>query len=153
VVPGLYGYVSATKWVVDLEVTRFADAEAYWTVRGWAERGPVKLSSRIDRPTGRAGRREDGSVVVAGVAWAQDVGVAAVEVSVDGGEWRPTELAAAGTTSTWRQWRYDWTPDSPGSHRVSVRATDADGTVQVAEEAQPFPSGATGYHSVDVTVV
>jgi DMSO/TMAO reductase YedYZ molybdopterin-dependent catalytic subunit len=153
VVPGLYGYVSATKWVVDLEVTRFADAEAYWTVRGWAERGPVKLSSRIDRPTGRTDRREDGSVVVAGVAWAQDVGVAAVEVSVDGGEWRPTELAAAGTTSTWRQWRYEWVPDSPGSHRVSVRATDADGTVQVAQEAEPFPSGATGYHAVDVTVV
>jgi DMSO/TMAO reductase YedYZ molybdopterin-dependent catalytic subunit len=152
VVPGLYGYVSATKWVVDLEVTRFADAEAYWTVRGWAERGPVKLSSRIDRPRDRAPREADGTVVLAGVAWAQDVGVAAVEVRVDGGEWRPAELAEAGTTSTWRQWRQVWTPEGPGEHTVAVRAIDRDGTVQTGEPAEPFPSGATGYHEVRLTV-
>jgi DMSO/TMAO reductase YedYZ molybdopterin-dependent catalytic subunit len=152
VVPGLYGYVSATKWVVDLEVTRFADAEAYWTVRGWAEQGPVKLSSRIDRPRDRAVREADGTVVLAGVAWAQDVGVAAVEVRVDGGEWRSAELAEAGTASTWRQWRYAWTPELPGGYTVAVRATDRDGTVQSGDPAEPFPSGATGYHQIRLTV-
>jgi DMSO/TMAO reductase YedYZ molybdopterin-dependent catalytic subunit len=151
VVPGLYGYVSATKWVVDLEVTRFADAEAYWTVRGWAEVGPVKLSSRIDRPRGRVARDADGTVVLAGVAWAQDVGVAAVEVRVDGGDWRPADLAEAGTTSTWRQWRHEWTPE-PGDHVVAVRAVDLDGRVQTGDRADPFPSGATGHHEIRLTV-
>ncbi len=152
VVPGLYGYVSATKWVVDLEVTRFADAEAYWTVRGWAERGPVKVSSRIDRPRDRVARDADGTVVLAGLAWAQDVGVEAVEVRVDGGEWAAADLAGAGTTSTWRQWRYVWSPEGPGEHVVAVRAVDRDGTVQSGEPAEPFPSGATGYHEVRLTV-
>ena len=155
VVPGLYGYVSATKWVVDLEVTRFADAQAYWTVRGWAERGPILISSRIDRP-GRSGRAEaDGTVVVAGVAWAQDVGVAGVDVRVDSGdgwgEWQPAELAEAGTRSTWRQWRYRWTPPGPGQHRLQSRATNADGEVQTDDLAESFPSGATGLHTVTIS--
>jgi DMSO/TMAO reductase YedYZ molybdopterin-dependent catalytic subunit len=152
VVPGLYGYVSATKWVVDLEVTRFADAEAYWTVRGWAERGPVKLSSRIDRPLGDVAVRPDGTVLVAGVAWAQDVGVRSVELRVDGGAWDPADVADAGTSSTWRQWRWAWLPPGPGRYRIEVRAIDEAGTVQTGQRADPFPSGATGYHTVDVEV-
>ncbi len=156
VVPGLYGYVSATKWVVDLEVTRFADAEAYWTVRGWTALGPIKISSRIDRPIGGTQPGTDGTVVVAGMAWAQDVGVEAVEVRVDSGDgwgpWTTTELADAGTTSTWRQWRWSWVSPPAGEHRIQARATDANGDVQVEAEAEPFPSGATGYHTVGVSI-
>lgn len=151
VVPGLYGYVSATKWVVDLEVTRFADAEAYWTVRGWAARGPVKIASRIDRPTGTVSA--DGQeVVVAGVAWAQDVGVARVEVQVADGPWQEADLAPAGTTSTWRQWRLDWLPPGPGDYEVRVRASDEAGAMQVSEGAPPRPDGATGYDLMRITV-
>ncbi|GAA1649063.1 molybdopterin-dependent oxidoreductase [Georgenia ruanii] len=150
VVPGLYGYVSATKWVSELEVTRFADAAAYWTQRGWAPRGPVKLSSRIDVP--RAGRQlPAGPVTVAGVAWAQHTGIAAVEVRVDGGAWQPAELAADVSIDTWRQWRYPWTA-TPGAHTLEVRATDRNGQVQTGRRTDPVPDGATGWHRVDVRV-
>jgi len=154
VVPGLYGYVSATKWVVELEVTRFADAQAYWTQRGWAERGPILISSRIDRPGRGAVTEADGTVVIAGVAWAQDVGVAGVDVRVDSGDgwgpWRPAELADAGTSSTWRQWRWVWTPSVAGTHRVQSRARNVDGEKQVEAETEPFPAGSTGYHTVEI---
>lgn len=154
VVPGLYGYVSATKWLVDLEVSRFADFEAYWTPRGWAERAPIKMSSRIDVPKGFA-RLPAGPVVVAGVAWAQHTGIEAVEVSVDGGDWAPAELATEDSIDTWRQWRYEWdaTAARPGSHQIRVRATDATGAVQVEEQAAPRPDGSSGWHNVVVTVV
>jgi DMSO/TMAO reductase YedYZ molybdopterin-dependent catalytic subunit len=154
VVPGLYGYVSATKWLVDIEVSRFADFEAYWTPRGWDEQAPIKMSSRIDVPKGFA-RVPAGPVVVAGVAWAQHTGITAAEVSIDGADWAPAELAAEDTIDTWRQWRFEWdaTDVAPGSHQIRVRATDATGEVQTEEQAPPRPNGASGWHNVVVTVV
>lgn len=151
VVPGLYGYVSATKWVVSLEVTRFDRHTAYWTERGWSERGPVKLSSRIDVPA--AGRQvQAGTVAVAGVAWSQHVGVSAVHVRVDDGPWQEATLADAISADTWRQWRYAWDA-TPGAHTLTVRATDATGKVQTSAVRDVVPDGATGLHSVRVTVV
>lgn len=151
VVPGLYGYVSATKWVVELEVTRFDAVNAYWTDRGWSARGPIKLSSRIDVP--RGGQPVDsGAAVLAGVAWHQHVGIAAVEVQLDGGEWRPATLATAISDDTWVQWRYEWRDASPGTHTVRVRAIGADGEVQTAEEQGVVPDGATGLHEVTFDV-
>ncbi len=150
VVPGLYGYVSATKWVVDLEVTRFADATAYWTDRGWSALGPIKTASRIDVPAGFA-RLPAGPVAVGGVAWAQTRGITAVEVQVDDGEWVPAQLAAEANLDTWRQWTYAWDA-TPGNHTVRVRAIDGTGEVQTADRADPVPDGATGLHAVNVTV-
>ncbi|MET3564556.1 DMSO/TMAO reductase YedYZ molybdopterin-dependent catalytic subunit [Leifsonia sp. 563] len=151
VVPGLYGYVSATKWVVSMEVTRFDQHTSYWTDRGWSERGPVKLSSRIDVPA--AGRQvKAGSVAVAGVAWSQHVGVSAVQVKVDDGPWQQATLADAISADTWRQWRFAWEA-TPGAHTLRVRATDAKGKVQTAAVQDVVPDGATGLHSVRVTVV
>ncbi|MEG3614982.1 molybdopterin-dependent oxidoreductase [Isoptericola haloaureus] len=150
VVPGLYGYVSATKWVTELKVTRFADDEGYWTPRGWSARGPVKLHSRIDVP--RPGTPlEPGPVTLAGVAWAQHTGISAVEVRVDDGDWMPAELADTVGPDTWRQWRYVWDATA-GDHSVLVRAVDADGQVQTEEEAPPAPDGATGHHSFGLFV-
>ncbi|MFC9918307.1 molybdopterin-dependent oxidoreductase [Agromyces binzhouensis] len=144
VVPGLYGYVSATKWVTELEVTRFDRDRAYWSDRGWSERGPIKLSSRIDVP--RAGQSvEAGTVVVAGVAWLQHTGVSAVEVRIDDGPWQPATLATAISADTWVQWRYEWDA-APGRHTIRVRAISADGEVQTAESAPVAPDGATGHH-------
>ncbi|HSK55194.1 MAG TPA: molybdopterin-dependent oxidoreductase [Jiangellales bacterium] len=150
VVPGLYGYVSATKWVVDLEVTRFDRAEAYWTSRGWSARGPVKTASRIDVP--RAGAPPAaGLVTVAGTAWAQHRGVEAVEVRVDEGPWQQAQLAAVPSVDTWRQWVWEW--DAPrGTHRLEVRAVDGTGEAQTGEVVPPAPDGATGWHAVTVDV-
>lgn len=147
IVPGLYGYVSACKWVVDLEVTRFSDFTAYWTDRGWSEQGPVKLSSRIDVP--RSGDDVTaGEMRVGGVAWAQHVGVETVEVALDGGAWQPAEIAEPGTDDTWVQWAA--TIDAgPGDHLLRVRATDKDGTVQSGAEVDVVPNGAEGWHAVD----
>uniref|UniRef100_UPI0037043A64 molybdopterin-dependent oxidoreductase n=1 Tax=Vibrio cidicii TaxID=1763883 RepID=UPI0037043A64 len=131
VVPGLYGYVSATKWVVELNVTRFDKATSYWTDRGWSERGPVKLESRIDVP-GDGKQVKAGTVAVAGVAWSQHVGVSAVHVRIDGGDWQEATLADAISADTWRQWKYAWDA-TPGSHTITVRATDAHGTVQTSK--------------------
>ncbi|MBS1698169.1 MAG: molybdopterin-dependent oxidoreductase, partial [Actinobacteria bacterium] len=150
VVPGLYGYVSATKWVTDLEVTRFDRATAYWTARGWSERGPIKLESRIDVPrTGQAVGA--GDAVIAGVAWQPQVGVSAVEVQVDDGPWQRAELAPAISADTWVQWRLPWHA-TPGQHTLRCRATGADGTVQTAAVAPPAPDGATGWHTIGVSV-
>ncbi|WP_084532819.1 molybdopterin-dependent oxidoreductase [Nocardia fusca] len=150
VVPGLYGYVSATKWVVDLEITRFDRAQAYWTRRGWSAFGPIKTASRIDVPPA-FGRIAPGPVVVAGVAWAQHRGIAAVEVQVDDGPWRPADLAPEYSLDTWRQWTWRWDAP-PGSHTLRVRATDGAGGIQTEERADPVPDGATGRHSRTVTV-
>ncbi|MEF3405578.1 molybdopterin-dependent oxidoreductase [Agromyces sp. CCNWLW203] len=151
VVPGLYGYVSATKWVVDLEVTRFDAASAYWTDRGWSERGPIKLSSRIDVP--RQGQSvSPGSAVIAGVAWHQHVGIAGVEVQIDDGDWREAELATAINDDTWVQWKFEWADASAGSHTVRVRAIGADGDVQTAKRQGVVPDGATGLDEVTVEV-
>jgi DMSO/TMAO reductase YedYZ molybdopterin-dependent catalytic subunit len=150
VVPGLYGYVSATKWLTRLEVTRFDRAEGYWTPRGWSARGPVKLSSRIDVPRDGASVQA-GEVVVAGTAWEQHVGVARVEVAVDDGPWREAELSTAVTDDWWRQWRWRWTAER-GEHRIRVRATDRRGRAQVTRVADVAPDGATGLHAVRVRV-
>ena len=150
VTPGLYGYVSATKWLVDLEVTRFADFKAYWTSRGYAAEAPIKTSSRIDVPRSFA-RVSAGRVPVAGVAWSQDRGITAVEVRADGGAWSAARLAAEDSVDTWRQWVWDWDAE-PGNHTLEVRATDATGFVQTADRAAIAPDGSTGWHSVNVTV-
>ena len=150
VVPGLFGYVSATKWVTQLKVTTFEKDRAYWTNQGWSERGPVKLSSRIDVP--RAGTTvKPGTVAVAGVAWRQHVGVVRVQVRVDDGDWQDAELAAPLSADTWRQWVWRWDA-TPGGHTLTVRATDATGEVQTSRVTDVVPDGATGLHSVDVTV-
>ncbi|GAA4359749.1 molybdopterin-dependent oxidoreductase [Microbacterium rhizosphaerae] len=151
VVPGLYGYVSATKWVTDLEVTRFADASAYWTQRGWSERGPIKLESRIDVPRDGASVTA-GTVMLAGVAWQQHVGVSGVEVQIDDGPWQKAELATAISDDTWVQWRLPWSAAS-GSHTVRCRATSATGEQQTSTQAPPAPDGASGWHQIAVSVV
>ena len=151
VVPGLYGYVSATKWLTEIELTRFADFEHYWEQRGWAERAPIKLQSRIDVPQGLA-KVAAGNVAVAGVAWAQQVGIGAVEVSIDDGDWQQAELAVEDTIDTWRQWVYQWAGATPGRHSLKVRATDRDGNVQTSERAEPIPDGASGHHQIVVIV-
>ncbi|PTL74398.1 oxidoreductase [Rathayibacter caricis DSM 15933] len=150
VVPGLYGYVSATKWVTELEVTTFADDLAYWSTRGWSERGPIKVESRIDVP--RQGQAVSaGTVAVAGVAWAPHTGISKVEVQVDGGEWREARLAEAVTADTWIQWVLEWDA-TPGDHVLTVRGTDSEGLVQTADEARPAPDGATGHHRRTIAV-
>ena len=151
VVPGLYGYVSATKWVVDLEVTRFADAEAYWTVRGWSERGPIKTASRIEVPASGS-TVPAGPVDVGGTAWAQHTGIVGVEVQVDDGPWEPATLGGEISIDTWRQWSWRWPDAAPGRHTLRVRAADADNGVQTDEERPVIPDGATGWHEVEVQV-
>ncbi|GAB2639657.1 molybdopterin-dependent oxidoreductase [Kribbella swartbergensis] len=149
VVPGLYGYVSATKWLTDIEVTRFDRFDAYWTPRGWSELGPIKLSSRIDVPVGK--EVSPGPVTVAGVAWDQRVGVSKVEVRVDGGPWQQATLAVDASIDTWRQWHWTW--DAPqGNHLLQVRAFDAKGNPQIEASAPPAPNGSTGLHTVNVKV-
>ncbi|GII91326.1 molybdopterin-dependent oxidoreductase [Sinosporangium siamense] len=150
VVPGLYGYVSATKWIVDIKVTKFTVDQAYWTPRGWAERAPVKTQSRIDVPAEGA-KVKPGRTAVAGVAWAQHRGIDAVEVRVDGGPWHVARLAQAPTADTWRQWVFEWDA-TPGSHTIEVRATDGTGHTQTSTQAPPVPDGATGWHSRVVSV-
>ncbi|WGW10869.1 molybdopterin-dependent oxidoreductase [Saxibacter everestensis] len=151
VVPGLYGYVSATKWVVDLEVTRFDQKQAYWTPRGYAERAPIKLASRIDVPKSFA-KIGPGKIAVAGVAWAQHTGISKVEVRIDEGSWQEATLAEVPGPDTWRQWRYEWTARDKGNHYIYVRATDADGNLQTDKRADPLPDGATGLHNRMVRV-
>ena len=150
VVPGLYGYVSACKWVTDINVTTFAGNDAYWAQRGWAQQAPIKTESRIDVPatnsTIAAGRTS-----VAGVAWAQHKGIAAVEVRLDRGSWQQARLAAVPGIDTWRQWVWEWDA-TPGTHLIEARATDATGYTQTAVQAQPPPNGASGYPSASVVV-
>ncbi|GJJ17588.1 molybdopterin-dependent oxidoreductase [Mycolicibacterium mageritense] len=147
VVPGLYGYVSATKWVVDLELTRFDRAEAYWTKLGWSARGPIKTQSRIDVP--RSGQTvARGPVRFGGVAWAQNRGIRGVEVRIDDGDWLPAQLGEAYSEQTWRLWSADWDAEAPGEHTITVRATDNSGAVQTPDLAEPAPDGATGWHTV-----
>jgi DMSO/TMAO reductase YedYZ molybdopterin-dependent catalytic subunit len=150
VVPGLYGYVSACKWVTDIEVTTFASADAYWTTRGWSQQAPIKTESRIDVPADSS-TIASGRTSVAGVAWAQHKGVAAVEVRVDKGPWQQARLAAVPDIDTWRQWVWEWDATA-GTHLLEARATDATGYTQTAVQAQPPPNGASGYPSAAVTV-
>ena len=149
VVPGLYGFVSATKWVTDIKLTRFADEQAYWAQRGWGVRAPIKTMSRVDVPA-PLDRVDSGEVVLAGVAWAQHRGVEAVEFRVDDGEWETAELAKVPGIDTWVQWVAETAVD-PGRHSVEVRATDTTGHTQPSERVDPVPDGATGWHRVRFT--
>nr|WP_328806183.1 molybdopterin-dependent oxidoreductase [Streptacidiphilus fuscans] len=149
--PGLFGYTSATKWVVDLEATTFAGYDPYWVHRGWDRTGLVRTASRIEVPAPLS-RVPAGAVTVAGTAWATHRGIAAVEVRVDGGPWQQARLATDAGMDLWRQWTWTWNADSPGLHTLEARATDATGAVQPESRTPPFPSGATGWHSVVVTV-
>ena len=150
VVPGLYGFVSATKWVVDLEVTRFADNKAYWTQRGWSERGPIKTMARVEVPRSFA-RVPAGRVAIGGTAWAQTRGITKVEVQIDNGPWAEAVLSAEASVITWRQWSLDWDA-TPGPHYIRARATDGTGELQTDKRADPVPDGASGWQSVMVTV-
>jgi DMSO/TMAO reductase YedYZ molybdopterin-dependent catalytic subunit len=150
VVPGLYGYVSACKWITEIELSRFEDFDAYWVPRGWSQQAPIKTESRIDTPRDGS-KRKAGTVVVAGVAWAQHRGVKKVEVQVDGGPWAEATLAGTVSSDTWREWSFPWQA-AKGKHAVRVRATDITGETQTSTPAPPEPNGATGWHSIQVTV-
>ncbi len=142
VVPGLYGYVSATKWLKAIELTRFEDVDGYWIPRGWAKLGPIKTQSRIDVASAQ---------VIAGVAWAPTRGIARVEVRIDDGAWREATLATALSDDTWRQWFLPWDP-TPGEHLIAVRATDGTGATQTAEQTDVAPNGASGHHTIRVEI-
>jgi DMSO/TMAO reductase YedYZ molybdopterin-dependent catalytic subunit len=150
IVPGLYGYVSATKWLREIELTTWEGFDAYWVPRGWSKEGPIKTQSRVDVPrpgaTVRAGR-----TAIAGVAWAPTRSIQRVEFRVDDRPWQEASLSGALSDHTWVQWRATWDA-TPGAHRLQVRATDGDGHTQTAALAPPAPSGATGYHSIRVDV-
>ncbi|MFE4857796.1 molybdopterin-dependent oxidoreductase [Streptomyces sp. NPDC056670] len=150
VVPGLYGYVSACKWLQDLELTTFDSYDSYWVKRSWARKAPIKTESRIDTPKPFA-RPKPGTVMIAGAAWAQHRGIDRVEVRVDDGAWTRADLATEDTTDTWRQWSLPWKATS-GAHTLTVRATDRTGQVQTEQRTQTIPDGASGWHSVVVTV-
>jgi DMSO/TMAO reductase YedYZ molybdopterin-dependent catalytic subunit len=149
VVPGLYGYVSGTKWVVDLEVTTFDRFSAFWTQRGWSAKGPIKTESRIDVPSN--GSVAAGDVVVAGVAWAQHTGIDKVEVKIGDADWAEADLAVEPTIDSWRQWSYVWAAE-PGSYEIAVRATDASGYTQTGTREDVVPDGATGWDTIAVDV-
>jgi Oxidoreductase molybdopterin binding domain/Bacterial Ig domain len=150
IVPGLFGYVSATKWLTNIELTTLEGFDAYWVPRGWAKEAPILTQSRIDVP--RDGSSVDpGEVAVAGVAWAPDRGISGVEVQIDGGDWTAAEISAPISPATWVQWLYRW-PATSGEHRIRVRATDGTGEVQTAETSRPDPDGARGHHSIGVRV-
>jgi DMSO/TMAO reductase YedYZ molybdopterin-dependent catalytic subunit len=150
VVPGLYGYVSACKWVVDIKATTFAADKAYWVRGGWSQQTDIKLESRIDTPRSGAKVRSGSPVAVAGVAWDQHVGISTVELQVEDGPWLTARLAAVPSTDTWRQWVVSWTPPKAGDYRLRVRAADRTGTLQTERRADVFPSGATGLHTITV---
>ncbi|MER7674015.1 molybdopterin-dependent oxidoreductase [Kitasatospora sp. NPDC096128] len=151
VIPGFYGYTSATKWLVDLDVTTFAAHDPYWVQRGWDRTGTVRTASRIEVPAPFA-RVPAGDITVAGTAWATHRGIAAVEVRYDGGPWQEALLAADAGPDLWRQWTHTWAGAAPGTHRIEVRATDTTGAVQTETRTTPYPAGATGWHSTVVTV-
>ncbi|HEY0814787.1 MAG TPA: molybdopterin-dependent oxidoreductase [Pseudonocardia sp.] len=152
VVPGLYGYVSGTKWLVDIEATTFAnpDKQGYWLERGWSQMGPIKTMARIDNPQGFANVTAD-TVTVSGIAWAQHTGIAKVEVRADGGPWQAATLSTEVSVDTWRMWHTELALRS-GSHYVEVRATDKSGYTQTDERADPIPNGASGWPSVRFSV-
>jgi DMSO/TMAO reductase YedYZ molybdopterin-dependent catalytic subunit len=153
VIPGIYGYVSATKWLDRIDVLRWADAEGYWIPRGWSKLAPVKTASRIDVPRSRS-TVAAGKVAVAGVAWAQHRGIAKVEVRISNGPWVEAELAADGGNDAWRQWKYVWdaAASGSGSHTIAVRATDKNGALQPLGPAPVAPDGAEGFHTIRVKV-
>jgi DMSO/TMAO reductase YedYZ molybdopterin-dependent catalytic subunit len=143
IVPGLYGYVSGTKWIADMNVTTFAAQQSYWLQRGWSQEAPIKTECRIDRPQGFASMPA-GKVTCAGIAWSQPTGISKVEVRMDGGPWQTAQLASQVSGRTWRMWRTDFTL-APGSHTVQTRATDLDGVIQTEVRADPIPNGASAW--------
>ena len=151
IVPGLYGYVSATKWLVDLEVTRYDDFSAYWTDRGWSAKGPVKTQSRVEVPSDGA-ELSAGSLRVGGHAWAQHTGIEKVEYRLDGDAWQPAELGRVPGADTWVQWSGTVEVDE-GDHSLAVRATDRSGYTQTAARTDVVPDGATGWDKVEFSVV
>jgi hypothetical protein len=151
VVAGLYGYVSATKWLKEITLTRLEDFDAYWIPRGWSKLGPIKTESRVDIPRSGA-KMPPGKMTIAGVAWAPSRGISKVEVSIDEGPWLAARLGEVASKNTWVQWLYDWDNAKTGSHAVSVRATDGTGEVQTEQPATPAPDGASGYHYRGFTV-
>jgi DMSO/TMAO reductase YedYZ molybdopterin-dependent catalytic subunit len=150
IVPGLYGYVSATKWLRSIELRTWEDFDGYWIPRGWSKEGPIKTQSRIDVP-GDGSKLPAGPTAIAGVAWAPGRGIARVEVQVDDAEWVAATLAPVATDLTWVQWVHRWDA-TEGGHVVRVRATDSDGATQTDERRPPAPDGATGYHTIEVSV-
>lgn len=153
VVPGLYGYVSACKWIVDIEATTFAGHAAYWVEKGWKAQLPIETAARMDRPSASQVVSVGEPVAIAGVAWDQHVGIAKVEVQVDDEPWRAARLATVPSTDTWRQWVCAWTPEKSGDHRLRVRAVDARGRVQDPARHEPFPGAASGLHTITVHAV
>lgn len=149
VVAGLYGYVSATKWLAEIHLTKWDAFDAYWIPRGWSKEAPIKTQTRIDVPT--SGSISPGPRAVAGVAWAPNRGIERVEVRIDGGDWQEAELAASLDDDSWRQWSLPWTP-TDGTHTIEARATDGTGEVQTDVERPPAPDGASGYHTITVRV-
>jgi DMSO/TMAO reductase YedYZ molybdopterin-dependent catalytic subunit len=149
IVPGLYGYVSATKWLSELELTTLEAFDAYWVPLGWAKEAPILTQSRIDIPHG-GDSVHAGQVVVAGVAWAPDRGVTKVEVAING-TWNTARLSAPISPATWVQWLYDWQA-TPGQYTIEVRATDGTGIVQTSQLSDPAPDGARGHHTISVQV-
>lgn len=149
-IPGQYGYVSACKWIIEIEASTFDAFDAYWVEREWDREAPIKVFSRIDTPVGLQ-QLTPGPRIVAGIAWAQTRGIAKVEVKIDGADWVEAELSPEVNLDLWRQWMVpvDW--DS-GSHTIVCRATDQDGTTQPEERVPPFPNGATGWHNITATV-
>lgn len=152
VVPGVYGYVSATKWLSEIELTRFDELEGYWIPRGWAVEGPIKTQSRIDTPLRGRILRVGEPVAIAGVAWAPTRGIERVEVQVDDGPWRDAELGEQYADTTWRQWSLEWVPTEVRYHRLRVRATDGTGETQTSDRTPVAPDGASGWHTFDVNV-
>jgi len=150
VVPGLYGYVSATKWVTDLRLTTWEEFDGYWIPRGWSKLAPVKTMARIDTP--RTGSDRSGEVAIGGVAWAVHRGIGRVQIRVDDGEWLDAELGGVPSNDTWAQWVYRWTGE-PGSHVVEARAIDKAGEIQPEEPAAPAPNGAQGYHRINLDII
>ncbi len=151
VIPGLYGFISATKWVERITLTTYAEQQAYWTDREWATDAPIKISARIDTPRSLA-EVSPGETIVGGVAWAQQQGgVAKVEVQIDGGEWAEADLGPDVGNDYWRQWFYRWNAE-PGPRTVAARVTSGDGTLQTTQRADPFPDGSSGVQELRVTV-
>ena len=150
IIPGLYGYVSATKWLTEIELTTFDSFDAYWVPRGWSAEGPIKTQSRIDTPRALA-TVAPGPVAIGGTAWAQTRGISRVEVRIDDGDWQDATLADELSNVTWRQWFLEWTA-TPGNHTITVRATDGDGNTQTEDRQAPMPNGATGWHETVVLV-
>lgn len=154
IVPGLYGYISATKWLTEIELTTFEDFESYWVPRGYADRAPIKIQSRIDSVDGldTLERGADGVASIGGVAWAQTRGISGVEVKIDDGDWQPAEMGEALNDDTWRQWAFRWTPSTDGRVSITTRAIDGNGEVQTDERVDPLPNGASGHHQIIVFI-